>query len=300
MKIVPAEEITDEYLPEDELTRIPFNPNLIDDLRKLFCVDIEPKDLEDELVKLFSYKPVGYEKLANFVDRIELVEHLEDISDYLESIGNSFDNKEVNGIQADFYALRMYLVLSCIDIFATMQYKRFDEWILNNTDDYDKQSDIKDYLKRKICEYKADYGISSNFKKAIRNSTSRVRLETNITVMDANGNTYNRDIDKICESLVRIRNKYTHEGRRITMPPSNGNNPYVIFGGSIVKDCEGSPIYDKPVTIMSDECFDSPFIENRIDKLVVQPGFDLINELRIIAIENARFNYSFLKHHIEE
>ena len=192
MKIVPAEEITDEYLPEDELTRIPFNPNLIDDLRKLFCVDIEPKDLEDKLVKLFSYKPVGYEKLANFVDRIELVEHLEDISDYLESIGNSFDNKEVNGIQADFYALRMYLVLSCIDIFATMQYKRFDEWILNNTDDYDKQSDIKDYLKRKICEYKADYGISSNFKKAIRNSTSRVRLETNITVMDANGNTYNR------------------------------------------------------------------------------------------------------------
>ena len=35
MKIVPAEESTDEYLPEDELTRIPFNPNLIDVERRI-------------------------------------------------------------------------------------------------------------------------------------------------------------------------------------------------------------------------------------------------------------------------
>lgn len=274
------------------MSRIPFNPNLVVDVKSLFQVDIEERDLSVKLNGLFKNSPLRYEKLCFFIDRMEFIRQIKTVSDYLSQMGNRINDQEVNGIQFDFYALRLYLVLSCVDMFATMQYKRFDEWILENCADFNKNMELESYLQKKKEEYFEDYSITSNFKKAIMNSNRRGILESNIVVMDSNNKVYHNDIKKISAALASMRNKYTHEGRRISLPLLNSMIPQMIYIGAIVKDTNGNPIQKRVDGCVSD--ISNP-VENRTYSLLVSPGFDLIEEVYLIAIENARGVFDFLK-----
>lgn len=274
------------------MSRIPFNPNLKVDVKNLFQVDIEEKELSIKLNELFKNSPLKYEKLCFFIDRMEFIKQIKMVSDYLAQMGNKINDQEVNGIQFDFNALRLYLVLSCVDMFATMQYKKFDEWILENCADFNKNIELKSYLQKKKEEYSEDYSITSNFKKAIMNSNRRGILESNIVVMDSDNKAYPNNIEKISAVLASIRNKYTHEGRRISIPLLNSKMPQLIYIGAIVKDTNGNPIQKRVDGYVSE--VNNP-VENRTYSLLVSPGFDLIEEVYLIAIETARGVFDFLK-----
>ena len=125
------------------------------------------------------------EKLTVFIDRVEFIQHLRLVSDFVVQSRFRILGQEVNGLHWDIHALNVYLALTCIDIFyrKAITHKTHFENILLNT-----SNEIKD------------------------------RLTKNVAVESATGVT--SDLKEIAEYLYSIRNYYTHSGKRFHVIPT--------------------------------------------------------------------------------
>jgi hypothetical protein len=107
----------------------------------------------------------------------------------------------------------LYLALTCIDIFAT-NFEPFDKWLIKNCGDFNTSQNIKSYIESKANDYRKSFQLSSNFSRAFINASEELR-DTICTGLSVQQDEQSRnDLESIVSFLYRIRNKYTHEGRR--------------------------------------------------------------------------------------
>lgn len=117
-------------------------------------------------------------KLRTFIDRIEFIEHLKILSD--NAVGNKYviDNKEVRGVDWDISSLRLYLALTCIDIFCSKRtHKDYFDFVFN--------------------------GISSDLNNEFNKNLKVVYNENKLN-----------HIKEFSLFVYNIRNSYTHAGIR--------------------------------------------------------------------------------------
>lgn len=235
-----------------------YNPNFIEDLEKYLNTGLDANQLEDKLTNIREKSPTTYEKIETLVDRIEFIEHLSILKNNAKNSKYILDGHEVIGIDNDIESLRLYLSLTCIDILSS-NFETFDKWLIKNCDDYDTTNIIsfKEYIKNKSEDYQAEFKLSSNFSKAFHNASTELndKLLENLKV---NGSK-NSDLGTIVQYFYRIRNKYTHEGRRFHVRESSNNlNQNQTIGPR-----------DK-------------------DSLSIKNGFDLVESLLLVAKEQAQ------------
>ena len=231
------------------------NPNFIEDLMRM--LSLSNKDSVEECLGIIKDASVTtYEKLITLVDRIEFIEHLNIVKKHCQDNYYTLSDKKVIGIKEDIEPLQIYLALTCIDILSS-NFERFDKWLIKNMDDVGEEPDIVTYVKTKGEEYDQQFRLSSNFVKAFLNCSEKLKrvICQNIIVMKRNGESSN-DISDIAAYLYRIRNKYTHEGRRFFASPMEFSRQQSI----------------------------GPRDE---DSLILSPGFDLLRCIVIISIEQA-------------
>ncbi len=200
------------------VTQIVWNPNFLEDLVNFINPNYTENELKDVLKHIFNTSPTTYEKLQTLVDRIEFIDHLDLVKKKAKAEKYIFLGKEVKGIDWDIDALRLYLALTCVDILAT-NFEPFDKWFMKNCKDYDAPSDIQNYIKLKSEEYRSSFQSSSNFSRAFKNASSKVRDRICSNVAVIQGKKTKKELENIISYLYRIRNKYTHEGRRFHASP---------------------------------------------------------------------------------
>jgi len=83
---------------------IVYNPNFHSDIEEILGISIS-----EEAIRQLNAG--SYSKLSAFINRIEFIRHLQDVK--TEAIDSQFKlgNNEVNGIDKDIDALRLYLDL---------------------------------------------------------------------------------------------------------------------------------------------------------------------------------------------
>jgi len=201
------------------VTQFVWNPNFLSDVINILDLNIDENGIKQHLDQIKENKVTYYEKLRTLIDRIEFIKHLKIVSDEAEKNNFRFSGEEVVGIHWDIHALRLYLSLTCIDILSS-NFETFDKWIIDNCQDVNSYQDIKKYIKKKADEYATIFRISSSFAKAFHNSSDmlKARITDNISVIDSSGIKHN-DLATIICYFYRIRNKYTHEGRRFHQMP---------------------------------------------------------------------------------
>ena len=195
------------------VTQEVWNSNFFNDL-----VDyIEPSFSKDELNRILlhvkSKSPTTYEKLETLIDRFEFVGHLDLVKQQVKHEDFIFRGKEIVGIDWDIDALRLYLALTCIDILAS-NFEPFDKWLLNNCQDFDSSKNFRSYINEKSKQYRHSFQLSSNFSRAFLNSSKPLRKNISKNVAVKKGGHSENNIESIVSYFYRIRNKYTHEGRR--------------------------------------------------------------------------------------
>ena len=101
--------------------KIGYNPHLLSDIKKIFKLSMNEDEIHNFINQWDRIKPAYYEKLVAFIDRFEFIDHLEFVKE--EAVQNKFKfaGHEVDGIDNDIDALRLYLTLSCIEIAAAIQ-----------------------------------------------------------------------------------------------------------------------------------------------------------------------------------
>jgi len=195
-----------------------WNPDFIKDLRKYLCLSVSQDSLEKVLLVMQKHSPTTYEKFLTLIDRIEFIGHLDLVKK--EAIENKyvFSGCEVKGINLDIDSLRLYLSLTCVDILST-NFQPFDKWVVNNCEDFDAQEDIKTFLEKKSMAYREKFQISSNFVKAFKLASNDLQASICSGISIKKGIKSSSEIGQIASYLYRIRNKYTHEGRRFCWHP---------------------------------------------------------------------------------
>lgn len=218
---------------------IGYNPHFLGDLREMLNLQLPEAELQAKLDELENHKPTIRDKLDTFTDRMEFVEQLSLVKSMIQKNGFMIDGHEVDGMDTDIGALRLYLSLTCIDIFASTHFKTFDEWLPDNCGDFEQgRKTLKDYISRKAKEYKDSYGVSSNFQKAFQNASDEIRnaLLNNITMLDIDlGKNLIKPkpcttLDDIVGFMLAVRNKYTHEGERVYYSEGSENDSILIVG----------------------------------------------------------------------
>jgi hypothetical protein len=164
------------------IQKIVKNPNLVVDMIEYLKLQMAEEGLQKILDGMEQSDPEDYHRLNVFMDRVEFIEHLNSIVDLLASLTEPFTwvdqdsvRKEVRGVENDIESLRLYLALTCVDIYS------------------DKAS-----------------GVTDRFRRAFDNAPSEVinELQNHLRV---DGST---DLSSIVEALYSIRNSYTHDGLR--------------------------------------------------------------------------------------
>ena len=200
------------------VTQKVWNPDFVQDLIRFVNLSMTQQDAEMALDFIKEKTPTTYEKLQTLVDRIEFIEHLNIIKTEAKRQNFQFGKFEVRGIDWDIDALRIYLSLSCVDILSS-NFEPFDAWILDNCADFEAGQEIKDYLARKSAEYREDFQLSSNFVKAFTRASDDLKNQICREVAVVKGEEQSSGIERIATYLYRVRNKYTHEGRRFFTEP---------------------------------------------------------------------------------
>jgi hypothetical protein len=239
------------------LTKIVSNPNFTQDAIDLLDLKMQPSAFTNHLRELHTQKPTSVEKLITLVDRLEFIEHLKTVSDYAMQSEFEIDGHEVVGIDNDIAALRIYLALTCVDIFAT-NFQPFQQWVLEHRIDIEVTETIEDFLKRKSDEYERAFQIGPSFVSAFVQSPPEIVsvLQDYLSVRTRGG--LRNDIEIIARFLYRIRNKYTHEGRRFHHTEEFPINQFQKIGPR-------------------DE-----------EALIVSPGFDIVACILDVAIAQSR------------
>lgn len=232
-----------------------WNPNFFKDLVDYLKPAFSENDLKNVLNFIRDKSPTTYEKLETLIDRFEFVGHLEIVKNQARQEEFMFQGEEIKGIDWDIDALRLYLSLTCIDILAS-NFEPFDEWLIEKCHDFDSSKDLKSYLTGKSKEYKESFQLSSNFSRAFLNSSEPLRSKICSNVKVCKGKESYNSLERIARYLYRIRNKYTHEGRRF---------------------------HAKPIMLLRFQDIgprDEEFLE-------IKPGFDLVNSILLVAKDQA-------------
>jgi len=201
-----------------QTTQKVWNPNFLEDLVEFLQLDFLKQDLNNLLDFINKKSPTTYEKLETLVDRIEFIFHLSVITEFVKKKKYILNNYELNGINWDIDALRLYLALTCVDILS-INFEPFDKWLVKNCSDFDSGYQLSEYIKSKSDKYRNSFQLSSNFSRAFSKSSIKIREDICNNVQVINGAEATNDLGKIVSYLYRIRNKYTHEGRRFHSSP---------------------------------------------------------------------------------
>lgn len=261
------------------IAKIGFNPNLFEDIKTTLGLSSTLANTEQMLSELAKKRPTAYDKLVAFTDRIEFIDHLEHVKNAAIKNDFMFDEHEVHGIDNDIDALKLYLVLSCIDMVAKMRpYETFDVWLTSNCDDFKGDIPLKEYIKKKSIDYYEQEGISSGFRNAILNSSLEIRNKLTANLKTYEKGNMSNDIEDIIQFLKNIRNKYTHEGSRVYYLPASSNCPCIVMIGARIKDLDGDVA-----------------VENRSGKsLLINSKFDLVSTLKEIAVQLCKKELNFI------
>lgn len=166
-----------------------FNPNFLQDVIKFLGLEMSEEKTEKQIKVIDSKYSLTEEqnkageltineKLRVFIDRIEFINHLELIKRNVIESEFIVLGQEVEGIHWDINALRLYLSLTCLDIFLMdgSHKKRFEDILINSSTE----------IKSKLL---------GNVKIVYKDNVST-------------------DLKEISEFLYSIRNYYTHTGKR--------------------------------------------------------------------------------------
>ncbi len=200
------------------VTQKVWNPNLLSDVVRILSLNIDKNDLQQRLDQIKKSKVTSYEKLETLMDRIEFIKHLKIVSKEAQNNYFEFNREEVVGIDWDIDALRLYLSLTCIDIFSS-NFETFDDWLVNNCHDFDCDQDFREYICGKSKIYNNEFRVVSNFAGAFHKSSSLLKnkITQNLSIVNSSGKRNN--LESLISYFYRIRNKYTHEGRRFHQTP---------------------------------------------------------------------------------
>ncbi len=186
---------------------------------KYLSLSFDEQEFKAKLQEIKEKSPTKEERLRTLVDRIEFIFHLKVLREHAHENKFVLAGQEVRGVDFDINALRLYLALTCVDIFS--RFVPFGDWLVHNCNDKTKKESIDEFIRRKRDEYTEELGTTSSFIKAFSESSNRTRksLESNLMVETITG-TKTNNIVEIARYLIKIRNKYTHEGRRFHLGSS--------------------------------------------------------------------------------
>lgn len=222
------------------------NPNLVSDIRSYLGLKLSEDEVNRKLKELIDKGQIGtYERLIVLTDRIELIKHLEVVSQHIAGLGFEFEiagqEMEVKGFDRDIEALRLYLALTCVDISG-------------------KDNSIKAVLTKE-----------KPFLKDVKR-----RLRENLTVVSKTEES--NSVDTIAGYLYKIRNKYTHEGYRFFTSPAAFPQIQLIFpvfGPHQMEEIESS---SDPLSMALKMVWD-----REAELLIINPGFNLVDEMLEMA-----------------
>lgn len=166
-----------------------FNCDFYKDVNKFLDLQLTEKEVQNHIDKISGENPLTEEqikageltlkeRLNALIDRIEFIGHLELVSDLAVKSNFVFLGQEVRGIHWDIRSLRLYLALTCIDIFC-------------------EQGDHREHFETVFSQ------VSNRTKKIIDNSLF-------LTKPDGTKCTQ-REIGLF---FSNVRNYYTHSGKR--------------------------------------------------------------------------------------
>jgi hypothetical protein len=166
-----------------------FNPNFAEDVVKFMGLqssaarvleDIERSERSDPLTieQIESGELTLRERLNALIDRVEFIGHLQLVADAALASGCVLLGQEVNGIQWDIKALRLYLALTCIDIFCD-------------------KSDHKSHFE----------AVFSGAPEALK-----TRIQSSVFLFKADGT--KGTLEEVGLFFYNVRNYYTHAGKR--------------------------------------------------------------------------------------
>jgi hypothetical protein len=167
-----------------------FNPNFASDVIKFLRLEGSHQQVLDRIIEVNNANPLSTEqieagvlnlreKLEAFIDRLEFIGHLDLVSRYVQQEKFILMGQEVQGLHWDINSLRLYLALTCVDIFVDTEQHR-------------------DYFERLLCN------TSTELQDIIMH---------NVKVPDSTQNIPDT-LQKIGLYLYSIRNYYTHAGKR--------------------------------------------------------------------------------------
>jgi len=200
--------------------------------------------------KLKQENKCYYEKLEVLVDRIEFIKHLQTIQQELFDILYDPDDTNISG-NDEINALRLYLALTCIDLFAGLNWKKFTDWIIDSdskdSDTIKPPNEIVDSIKSKIKDYIDKYGTGNNFREALSRSDMKTIFEANLEIVDLEKSPPNFITDRksIVSALYsRVRNGFTHHGKRFFFKSDVSHKQVQHYGGNSPRYFQAMPNVD--------------------------------------------------------
>lgn len=223
--------------------QIVFNPNFHKDVNEIFNLSLSSNEINKIVKNATANSPLTTDekkagvlsldkKLKTFIDRVEFIKHLKILSDNAKKQNFLIDQHEVVGVDWDINALRLYLSLTCIDIFFDANnHKDHFEIVFNN--------------------------ISQPLETLLLN---------NLKIIENGNELLNRT--EFSLFFYNIRNSYTHAGIRFH---SDGTSMFTLNQDFVVGNAK-----------------------NKTTKaLQIKKGFDLIEFILNVSIENAKKKFNF-------
>jgi hypothetical protein len=169
-----------------------FNPDFYKDVVRFMALKCSDAEAESRITKVdgdnrltSKQEQAGAlslkQRLNALVDRIEFIHHLDILSRFAVQSDFVILNEEVRGIHWDIRALRVYLALTCIDIFRE-----------------DDKHNAKDYFERVFTEL---------------NGAVRKLVDDTLSLEKQDGTTGNLE-EELGLFFYNVRNFYTHSGLR--------------------------------------------------------------------------------------
>ena len=219
------------------------NPNFLTDIKEFFELSLSTTEIEMIIKNKTVQNPLSTDeqnagvleldrKLETFIDRVEFIKHLNILSEHAQKQNFIIDGQEVVGIDWDISALRLYLSLTCIDIFFNANnHKEHFENVFNS--------------------------ISAALNSELENNLKRIEDDAEVV-----------DRKQFAEYFYDIRNSYTHAGLRFH---SDGTSKYTLNQEFVVGTKK----------------------DKRIAEIQIEKGFDLIDFILRVSVENAKRVFEF-------
>ncbi len=166
------------------------NPHFYIDVRRFMELECSEEEVKKQIDIIDAANPLDdtqleagdlslKERLKTWVDRIEFIGHLALVSKFAEESNFVIMEQEVRGIHWDIKSLRIYLALTCIDIFC-----------------------------------KGEDNHRTHFENVFKNITGNIAklIDEKLCLKKADGTT--GTMNDLALFFYNVRNYYTHMGRR--------------------------------------------------------------------------------------